>query len=347
MNYVFYLLFVTVLPVLVGALAVTEEDGGAYAVLWRWCVGFVMMLGAAWLPACAGIFLGMPLNLFTAVWMIIVLIFAAGAAYRMYRAKEKPLSMITALFKGWTFAETAAFILPAIHAAVTFFMMHIDDDDVAYVGAVTTAVDTNTLMKFDAVNGNLIIDFAKNEMNRLVAAPQFAFYGAVSKMFHIRPAVLCHTFMPPVLTMLFYTAFLLAGYEMLGRNRKKAGIFTVFVFLINMSSYFSVYTAGTFLMIRSWQGKAQIVGLIFPLLFALFFRMSEREGMNYRDTAVLTAILAAACLLTSMGAVFACGAAVILILLQAVRQKAPRMAVRMLPAFVIPAAMLFVYYIIL
>ena len=347
LNYVLYLLFVTVLPVLIGRWAVPEEDGRDYTIPGRWCAGFVMMLAAAWVPACLGILLGKTLTWFIIIWLILIMTPAVLSAAMMLKTGENPFLMVQRLIKGGSLMGAAAFLLPAAHAVVTFLMMHIDDDDVHYVGAVTTAVDTNTLMRYDAVSGNLILDFAKNEMNRLVAAPQFSFYAAVSKLFHIRPAVLCHTFMPPVLTMLFYAAFLTAGYELFSHDRKKASLFTVFVFLINMSSYFSVYTAGTFLMIRSWQGKAQIVGLVFPLLFALAFRIINRGSMTAPDVLFLSAILGAASLLTSMGAVFACAAAGLLLLLAAVRKRKPSILFFSLPAFAIPAAMLVVYYVVL
>ena len=45
---------------------------------------------------------------------------------------------------------------------------------------VSEAMD---VMKYDAVTGNLIRNFARNEMNRLASSPQFAFYAMISKTF--------------------------------------------------------------------------------------------------------------------------------------------------------------------
>ena len=349
-----FLLFVTLLPALLGRFLLMKNDGKPYILLSRWCAGFVLMAALAWIPAVTGIFLHFSLTRFICIYLVLLLLpaaFSAAEEVRDLRASSiRGVRDISAalqalhVIRSFSLSELAAFVLPAAHAVVTFFMMYVDDDDVAYVGAVTTAVDTNTLMRYDAVNGNLITDFAVNEMNRLVTAPEFAFYAAISKLFRIRPAVLCHTFMPPVLTMLFYSSFFLAGLEMTDGDRKRAGTFTILVFLINMSSYFSVYTAGTFLMIRSWQGKAQIVGLILPLLFALFFRILRRDSVCVKDTGFLAALLGAACLMTSMGAAFACAAALVLGLLTAVLRRDIRVFASLLPAYVLPAAMFIIYF---
>lgn len=346
MNYILYLLFTTLLPVLLGSLLVPEDDGTPYLVISRWCAGFTFMMALIYLPALAGIFFSWSLMQLTIIWFALVGFLSAAALILLVKRRDNMAASAFSMIRSGNFFELAAFLLPAAHAVYTFFMMHVDDDDVAYVGAVTTAVDTNTLMKYDAVNGNLITDFARNEMNRLVTSPQFAFYAVISKTFQIRPAVLCHTFLPPVLTMLFYAAFLLVGRELYRDDRKKAAIFTILVFLINMSSYFSVYTAGTFLMIRSWQGKAQITGLVFPLLFAFALRVLRRGEMAARDTMYLTVLLAAACLMTSMGAVFVLMAASLLLALIAVIRKNAGILLRALPACVIPAVMLAVYFFI-
>ena len=344
MNYLGYLLFVTAVPALIGRFFVSEEDGAPYTLPARWCAGFVCLLGLMYLPAVAGIYFKWTLTQLTFLYMGLVAALCAAAAFRLAVSGERPVRRVISAIKGGNLFELIAFALPAAHAVCTFLMMHVDDDDVAYIGAVTTSVDTNSLMKFDAVTGNLITSYATNEMNRLVASPQFAFYAVISKAFKIRPAVLCHTFFPPVLTMLFYTAFLLAGRELFQRDRKKTAIFTILVFLINMSSYFSVYTAGTFLMIRSWQGKAQIVGLILPLLFALSFRILGRGTINGADLRYLAALLAAGCLLTSMGGVLAAGAAGLLLLLIAVLKRKGRILLYAIPAYFVPAVMLGIYF---
>ncbi len=343
MNYLLFLLFVTLVPVLAGVNVVPEEDGRPYTVISRWCSGFLLMMALVYLPALAGILFGWSLSFLTVLWFVLLLCLGARGVYLLRKSGSHPFRDAMEMIRTGNLFELLALLLPAAHAVVTFFMMHVDDDDIHYVGAVTTSVDTNTLMKYDAVTGNLIRNFAKNEMNRLASSPQFAFYAMISKTFSIRPAVLCHTFMPPVLTMLFFASFLLVGRELYPGDRKKSAVFTIFVFLISASSYFSVYTAGTFMMIRSWQGKAQIVGLAFPLLFAFVLRILRKGTFQVRDTLYYAAILAAACLMTSMGAVFVAGAGGLLLLLAAVLRRNRRIFIRALPAYLIPAVMLAFY----
>lgn len=331
------------MPALIGSLLIDEDTYAPYTLLARWCAGFVAMMGIAYIPSALGIFMKMSLGSLSVIYMILVTAAAAGGAVKLVKTGSRPLKRIAESIRGANFFEFLALALPAAHAVVTFLMMHIDDDDVAYVAAVTTSVDTNTLMKYDAVTGNLITDFATNGMDRLVSSPQFAFYAVISRVFGIRPAPLCHTFLPPVLTMLFFCAFLLVGRAIFKDDRKKIGLFGVFVFLINMSSYFSVYTAGTFLMIRSWQGKAQIVGLILPLILSFFLTVMDKGDMGVRDILYLVSLLAAACLMTSMGAVLAAGMAAALALTAAVILRKGSIVLRSVPAFIIPVVMLVIY----
>ncbi len=347
MNYILYLLFVTVLPVLIGCLTVSDGDGKPYTVISRWCAGFVSMLALTYIPAAACIFFHRSLTDLIVVLTLVYAAAGAAGAVKLVKNRENPVKSFFTMIRTGNLFELLAFVLPAIHAAVTFFMMHVDDDDVAYVGAVTTSVDTNTLMKYDAVNGRLITDFAVNEMDRLTASPQFAFYAYVSKVFSIRPAVLCHTFFPPVLTMLFFAAFLLVGRELYPEDRKKSGLFSVFAFLISISSYFSVYTAGTFILVRSWQGKAQIVGLILPLIFVLAMRVIRRGASLPVDTLYGFVLLGAASLLTSMGAVLACLELGVLFVVASFMRKDRMILVRMLPAYILPAVMLIIYFVVL
>ena len=344
MNYLLFLIFVTLVPALIGVNVISDDDGKPYIPVSRWTSGFLIMMALVYLPAVIGIILGWTLTLLTVIWMLLLLVLMIRGVILIRKNGEHPLGETLTMIRTGNLLEAAAFLLPAAHAVVTFFMMHVDDDDIHYVGAVTTSVDTNTLMKYDAVTGNLIRNFARNEMNRLASSPQFAFYAMISKTFSIRPTVLCHTLIPPVLTMLFFAAFLMVGRELYPEDRKKSAVFLIFVFLVSVSSYFSVYTAGTFMLIRSWQGKAQIVGLAFPLLFALSLRILKKGDVRLQEAVYYSAIIAAACLMTSMGAIFVSGAGALLMLLASIMRRNRRIFLRTLPAYLIPIIMLAFYY---
>ena len=346
-------------PLVIGRLFVVPGDSKSYSAIAVWCCGFAGLLAVIYFPALIGIYCGWTLTELVLIWLeglcflmiISVLRFLKsgrrgpeGTCIHLKQSLKAQIERLIVFFRNLTWTEICAFLLPAIHAGVTFFRMHVDDDDVAYIGAVTTSIDTNTLMYYDAVNGDRITDLTVNEMNRLVTSPQFAFYAALSKLTHVRPAVLCHTLMPPVLTLLFFACFLLVGNELFGGDRKKTGLFTVLTFLICMSSYFSVYTAGTFIMIRSWQGKAQIIGLIIPLVLYLYLRILGRRKIEPADGVLHAVLLTAACLLTSMGCVFVLGESLLLLIIALILLRDLKLLRNLLPAYLTPAIMLVLYF---
>ena len=79
MNYILYLLFTTLLPVLLGSLLVPEEDGTPYLVISRWCAGFTFMMALIYLPALAGIFFSWSLVQLTIIWFALVGFLSAAA----------------------------------------------------------------------------------------------------------------------------------------------------------------------------------------------------------------------------------------------------------------------------
>ncbi len=344
MKLLVLLLVTLIIPLLCGIPFHTGEEGSPYSLLPCWCAGWTVIYTVTFAAALPGIFLGWSLTFFTGLWMLVISGLSVISVITMIRQKRNIFRQAAASLKEMTFYEAAAALMAAGHAAVTFLMMHVDDDDIAYVAAVTTSVDTNSLMKYDAISGYLIQNYSANDMNRLVSAPLFAFYAALSKLSGIRPAALCHSFLPPVYTVLFFAAVALAGAELYGGDRKKTGLFTCLAILVSAFSYVSVYTAGTFLMIRSWQGKAQIVGFIMPFLFYIFLRVLRRKDMGVRETLLLVCTLGAASLMTTMGAFLAVLTAAAVGCITAFVLKKPGILMRTALSFLIPAASALIYF---
>ena len=335
-------LILLVMPVLFGIPFNEKSDLTVYRLIPCWCCGWTIMYAVSFFLGVTGILTGMSLDMLTVVWCACMLAVSAFSVFFLLRRRED-LAGAFSFPRRYSLTEAAAFLMTAGHAIVTFLMMHVDDDDIAYVAAVTTSVDTNTLMKYDAVTGHLITDYAANDMNRLVSAPLFAFYAVVSKLTGIRPAALCHTFIPPVLTFLFFAAAACAGSELFREDRIKAGLFTCFVILASMFSYVSVYTAGTFLMIRSWQGKAQIAGFILPFLFYLFMRVLRKGKMGLPETVLVFTTLSAACLMSTMGALIAAMTAAVLSAVTAILLRKADVLLKCAACLLVPLASAVLY----
>lgn len=328
---------------MIGYPVVRKHADPVYPLLHSWVSGWILLYASILLPAEAGIFLPLSLKQLVLLWGGIIGIGFVYAVLLLRKDGYRPFRDLVKRLRETTPAEVLAMIPVLGHAACTFFMMHADHDDISYVGAATTSVDTNTLMRFDAVTGNLITDFAKNDMNRLVTAPQFAFYAVVSKVTRIRPAQLCHTWLPPVFTVLFFAALALVGARLFRNDRKKTGLFVIAAYAVSVFSYVSTQTAGTFILIRSWQGKAQVIGLILPMVLYLFLQIAERKESGAGDTVYLTLLFAASCLLTTMGAALTAVFAFVLAMVTAAVLRSKKVLFAAAPAFVVPAAAAVLY----
>lgn len=335
------LLMITVVPYILGSGLIRNKDGGAYALLFRYAAGWVVLYGLFYLPALVCTLMHTSLDLLIAIYLVILLAAAVYSLRILIRERINPLKEAKELFLNPNVILPSVLILG--HSLVTFFMMHLDDDDYSYIGTAATSVYTNTLMVYNGGTGAVLKNLETDGMNRLVAAPQFAFYAFLSKISGIRAVTICHSILPPVFTVLFFTAFLMIARELFGDDRRKCGIFMVFCFVISAFSGFSTFTSGSFVMLRSWQGKAQIVGLILPLIIAFGLRLIRVEKLQSADVIMLTALLSAASLQTAMGAVLAAMAAGLFLLLVSFMKKSGSYFVKCLPAFVIPAICALVY----
>ncbi|MCI6172705.1 MAG: DUF6077 domain-containing protein [Clostridiales bacterium] len=343
MKLILLLLVVLVFPLLLGSPYPGRPVREGFRLIRTWCMGWIVQYAVMFPLALAGIGLHWTLHVLTAVWTAVITGLSVMSLTMMLKRRDHPFRGVRRFIRETTFPGWLALVLVVSHAALTFATVHIDDDDSAYIGAATTSVDTDTLMRYDALTGNPIRDLGKNDMDRLVTAPQFAWYAAVSLLTGIRPAPLAHTFLPPFFTLLFFGAFALCGGSLFEGERRKTDCFCFLVFAVCAFSAVSIYTAGDFLMVRSWQGKAQAVGLIMPMVFVcLSGSDADARGM-WTGAAELSLILTAGCLLTSMGGLLAAIFAAALLTVKAVQGRRVRRVLPMLPAFAVPAAALFLY----
>ena len=98
-----------------------------------------------------------------------------------------------------------------------------------------------------------------------------------------------------------YTGDLYLSFpELLGPDKKKKETYLLFIAVIIMSSYYSVYTKGTFLLVRIWQGKAMLAAILLPAVFWLCIRLMIRKKERCGWFLLMCAMLASL-MTSSMG----------------------------------------------
>lgn len=124
------------------------------------------------------------------------------------------------------------------------------------------------------------------------------FIAAISKLFIVSPAVLCHSILPAFLLPLHYMAYYAAAREI---SKRKTALFLLFVLLLNFTCGPSTYDQGAFLTLRIWQGKAVLVNILLPLLLYVFLRITKAKKLSIRNIFFLFALLLASQAATTVG----------------------------------------------
>ncbi len=202
-------------------------------------------------------------------------------------------SLHSALHQPWTVYLALALILAQIAAYVLF--MVIDLDDSFYVAAASTAMKKDAMYTYSAYTGHKLGYVPK----RYGLSPFPMFLAWISTLAQKNAAAMAHTFLPVFLIPMAYTVYFKLGDLLFHGDRAQTGMMTAFIAWIHMFSYYSVYTQGTFLSIRIWQGKAVLAGMLLPFLILNLYKAFREGGRRQWVLAFLNVL--ACCMVSSMG----------------------------------------------
>ena len=171
----------------------------------------------------------------------------------------------------WHFLVWAA-VLVLIVWQVAGVILHIapNVDDTFYVSESVTILSRNRLM---SVLPSCGIEGSVFPATYILVSWE-AFLAALSKLFLVSPAVLCHSLLPALLIPMHYLAYYAAGREIVPKN---SSIFLLFVLFLNLTCGPSTYDQGAFLTLRIWQGKSVLVNIMLPLMLYLFLKITKES----------------------------------------------------------------------
>lgn len=193
-----------------------------------------------------------------------------------------------------------ALLLIAVQIAVYVVGMSTDQDDALYVAVASTSIETDGIFTHNCYTGRMSQYLPK----RYVLSPFPVFLGFISQAVQLHPTVVAHTIMPVFLVAIAYAAYSLLGRKLFQEDLRATGLFLCFLSLVHMFSYYSVYTQGTFMLIRIWQGKATLAAVLLPMVFYLAWQIfTEKSG--WREWLWLLLLMLSSCLVSSMGIMLA------------------------------------------
>ena len=314
-------LFLGVLPFFLGLLATgfpaAKKDGGIRIagmkeesdnLLFLVAAGYVVMFGIFWLFALPMVWLGQKLSLL--VWSYsgaMALLAVVSAALHFRRLPVVFLSAVRAV-KGFTLCIWAQVLFAAGQALFYLRYQYANADDAFYVASAASSLATDTVFAYNPYTGSAYTKLPA----RYVLSPFHAFTATVSKVTGLHPAVMAHVVFMVVFLMLAYAVYALIGRMLFSGgmgdadSMEKTGYFLVIVTALQVFSAYSERTAGLFLLIRLWQGKAVLAGVLLPFVFYLGVRtlgLLQEAKAGLADWALLFLLMCGCCMVSSMGVI--------------------------------------------
>lgn len=192
-------------------------------------------------------------------------------------------------------------VLILLQIAAVSMTAHFDADDAMYVGAASTAVETDTIYSVNPYTG---FDYTVLP-SRYVLSPFPVFLAVISRLcLGLHPGIVAHMIFPAVFLLMAYLVQNLLGQKWFPGDKDAQGMYLVFLAVLMWFSAYSVYNAGNFQMVRIWQGKALLCSTLLPFVFYLCLTIMIRKEQEY-SWMLLGMAAVSCCLLSSMGIMLA------------------------------------------
>ncbi len=222
----------------------------------------------------------------TVVWI------KKGRGYRPHTVEKIPKTAL--LWWG-----TAAVLL-LLQLAGVFCLRFMDGDDAYYMSEAVMAQASENMYRHIPYTG-----MATELDTRHCLAPFPIWIAVLARVSGFHASVIGQVAVPMLLIPLTYAVYGMIGSRLFKGRKDRLPVFMVFVQLLVLWGNYSIYTAETFLMTRTRQGKAALANLIIPALFLLLYLLGERVAENRKIEKSLWLLLAAtvtaACLCSTLG----------------------------------------------
>ena len=230
------------------------------------------------------------------IWILCSLMIVAFGIGRVVQCRWKSKISYPDSFMMW-------FILFAVIALILIQMeyyicgTHLDQDDARWIAEAGDAITKNAMFLHNPATGDYLGSF-QGEMLKDVYSPFPLYIAVLSKFTGFRPAAMAHTVFAPVLLILSYMAYArLAGLLFDGYHERL--IFLLGVAVITMFFPGGSGTAAAFTLIRIWQGKAVVAGVIIPAILSQVVLIQKHN--NVTNWLILGMMGCAGSLLSGMG----------------------------------------------
>lgn len=174
-------------------------------------------------------------------------------------------------------------------------IQNIDLDDSFYVATINTTIETNSLFQYNGYDGS---EYTTAPL-RYSLSGLVIYFATLSQILQIHPAILTHTIWPIIAIPLEFMVYALIASEIFQKNKEKIMYFLIFLSIIYIFGYVSVYMNFSYFAYRSSQGKALIGNLILPMIGLCYFHCIRNN--KFADWFILFCTAIASCFTTELG----------------------------------------------
>ena len=108
-----------------------------------------------------------------------------------------------------------------------------------------------------------------------------SYLAVFCKLFSINATVMCHFIMVFLLLLVAVSSYYLLGHVLFANDSKKTNLFVVVLLLFYLMGGYAVYSKGSFLLSRLWQGKAVYLHVVLPVAIAVMLKLVENKKTKF------------------------------------------------------------------
>lgn len=304
LQIVILILFMAVIPLALGAGVSAFVHKMERNLCFMWVAGYMVMFAAFQ-------FISIPMiekmcTLTALVWVFgtvcVIGAVCGGVIWWVKIGKKTTLRVVTRKER-----DKVALVLWALFGILLLIQLYMaafgvcaDGDDAYYVAAATVAEASNRMYRIlPYTGGPTSLDYR----HTLAPLPMYiAFLGRVTGL---HTATVAHIAMQLFLIPLTYCVYGLLGDRLFKGKKRAVVTFMIFTAIAVMWGNTSVYTAETFLLTRTRQGKATLAALAIPMLVLLMYmlgeRLAEKKKVENALWVLVCSAVTTACLCSSFG----------------------------------------------
>ena len=349
MNWCILLILVILVPFFLGMIPVKHMNSSQRTPAMTYVCGWFVSFFTFELTAVPFILLEKSFTALVIVYTLLVAVlfvcsvWASRSVWVDYKKNICAIKSQPLLVKaGWL----VAFLLIGAQIFMAVQYEYYDGDDAYYIATSVLTNTFDTMYLRDAYTGYIYPLDARHAL-----APTPIYQAWLSRLSGIHPAIVAHSVLSAVWLVFMYCIYGQIGNRLLPISKKEGRAKSNFrpVFLILIALWFafgniSLYTAETFAMTRTWQGKGMMAGMALPALVLCLISLS-RDKVRLGTWMLYECVLVTAVFATSISFMLiptiVCVAAVII----GIKKKSAREAAKIFVCCV-PCLLLSVCYIV-